>query len=152
MAWPHRQHGYDAQRDRHDPCAPERLDVFRHARSVGCLLLDGVYRLTDGVPIFQPAPAPTTDQLQTILTRIITRLLKRLTRHGALIEEDPEMPYLTNPDADPALAPLHAAACTYRIALGPSGRTESADVERSRAAPGQSRDANPPGLCQCPRL
>ncbi len=41
------------------------------------------------------------------------------TRHGALMEEDTEIPYLTNPDHDPALAPLHAAACTYRIALGP---------------------------------
>ena len=84
-----------------------------------CLMLDGVYRLTDGVPIFQAIPAPTTDQLQTVLTRIITRLLKALTRHGALTEEDTEIPYLTNPDADPALAPLQAAACTYRMALGP---------------------------------
>ncbi len=86
-----------------------------------CLLLDGVYRLTDGVPIFQPTPAPTTAQLQALLTRIITRLLKMFTRHGALMEEVSEIPYLTNPDADadPALAPLQAAACTYRIALGP---------------------------------
>ncbi len=84
-----------------------------------CLMLDGVYRLTNGVPVFQAAPAPTTEQLQAVLTRIITRLLKMLTRHGALIEEDTEIPYLTNPDHDPALAPLHAAACTYRIALGP---------------------------------
>ncbi len=52
-------------------------------------------------------------------TRIITRLLKMLTRHGALMEEDTEIPYLTNLDADPALAPLHAAACTYRLAFGP---------------------------------
>jgi hypothetical protein len=84
-----------------------------------CLVLDGVYRLTDGAPVFQAIPAPTTEQLQTLLTRIISRLLKVLTRHGALIEEATEIPYLTNPDADPALAPLHAAACTYRIALGP---------------------------------
>jgi hypothetical protein len=84
-----------------------------------CLLLDGVYRLTDGVPVFQPVPAPTTEQLQTVLTRIITRLLKVLTRKGALTEEDHEIPYLADPDADPALALLHAAACTYRIALGP---------------------------------
>jgi len=82
-------------------------------------MLDGVYRLTDEGPVFQPGPAPTTDQLQTVLTRIITRLLKALTRHCALIEEDTEIPYLNNPDADPALAPLQAAACTYRIALGP---------------------------------
>lgn len=46
-------------------------------------------------------------------------MLKLLTRHGALIEEDTAIPYLADPDADPALASLHAAACTYRIALGP---------------------------------
>lgn len=84
-----------------------------------CLVLDGVYRLTDGVPVFQPIPVPTTDQLQALLTRIITRLLKALTRKGAFTQEATEIPYLINPDADPALAPLHAAACTYRIALGP---------------------------------
>ena len=84
-----------------------------------CLMLDGVYRLSDGVPIFQAVPAPTTEQLQAVLTRFLTRLLKLLTRHGALLQEDTEIPCLANPDADPALAPLHAAACTYRIALGP---------------------------------
>jgi hypothetical protein len=83
-----------------------------------CLLLDGVYHLTDSGPVFQSVPAPTMEQLQTLLTRISTRLLKMLTRHGALMEEQ-GIPYLTNPDGDPALAPLHAAACTYRIALGP---------------------------------
>ncbi len=62
---------------------------------------------------------PTTEQLQTLLTRIITRLRKMFTRHGALMEEDTEIPYLTNPDHDPALAPLHAAACTYCLAFGP---------------------------------
>ena len=82
-------------------------------------MLDGVYHLTDGVPVFQAIPSPTTAQLQALLTRIITRLLKAFTRHGALMAEDTEIPYLTNPDADPALAPLHAAACTYRIPLGP---------------------------------
>ena len=35
------------------------------------------------------------------------------------MEEDTEIPYLIDSDSDPALAPLHAAACTYRIALGP---------------------------------
>ncbi len=35
------------------------------------------------------------------------------------MEDAPGIPYLTHPDGDPALAPLHAAACTYRIALGP---------------------------------
>jgi len=90
------------------------LNIHLHS-----LMLDGVYRVTDSGPVFQPVPAPTTEQLQTVLTRIITRLLKTLTRHGALMADDTEMPYLTDPEADPALAPLHAAACTYRIALGP---------------------------------
>ena len=53
-------------------------------------MLDGVYRLTDGVPLFQAIPAPTTEQLQAVLTRIITSLLKMLTRKGALTEEDTE--------------------------------------------------------------
>ncbi|MEC4679126.1 MAG: hypothetical protein VST67_00330, partial [Nitrospirota bacterium] len=64
-----------------------------------CLMLDGVYRLTDGVPVFQAVPAPTTEQLQTLLTRIITRLLKMFTRHGALMEEDtdPSLPKIPIP-------------------------------------------------------
>ncbi len=103
--------------------AVPRIQRFGSAATLNihlhCRMLDGVYRLTDGVPIFQPVPAPTADQLQALLTRIITRLLKMLTRQGALMEEVSEIPYLTNPDADPALAPLQAAACTYRIALGP---------------------------------
>ena len=82
-----------------------------------CLVLEGVYRLTDGVPVFQPIPAPTAEHLQALRTRIIPRLLKRLTRNGALIEEQ-GLPSLATPDADPAVAPLQAAACTYRIALG----------------------------------
>ncbi len=63
-----------------------------------CLMLDGVYRLTNGVPVFQAAPMPTAEQLQALLTRVITRLLKMLTRHGALMAEDTAIPYLTNPD------------------------------------------------------
>jgi len=90
------------------------LNVHLHG-----LMLDGVYRVTDSGPVFQPVPAPTTEQLQTVHSRIITRLLKTLTRHGALMVDDTEIPYLTGPEADPALAPLHAAACAYRIALGP---------------------------------
>ncbi len=45
--------------------------------------------------------------------------MKVLTRKGALIEEAPGIPYLADTDRDPALAPLQAAASTYRIALGP---------------------------------
>ena len=38
-------------------------------------MLDGVYRLTGGIPVFHAAPAPTTEQLQALLTRIIPRLM-----------------------------------------------------------------------------
>jgi len=50
-----------------------------------CLVLDGVYRRTDGEPVFVAVPAPTDEQLQALLHRIITRLMKLLTRRGVLV-------------------------------------------------------------------
>jgi hypothetical protein len=44
--------------------------------------------------------------------------MRLLTRQGFLIEEQ-GMTYLAEADTDPALLPLQAASCTYRIALGP---------------------------------
>jgi putative transposase len=44
--------------------------------------------------------------------------MKFLTRKGFLIEEQ-GMTYLADTDLDITLGPLRAAACTYRIALGP---------------------------------
>ena len=82
-------------------------------------MLDGVYRLTNGGLIFQTIPVPITKQRQALLTRIITQLLKALMRQGALMEEDAEIPSLANPDANPTLAPLRTATCTYGIVLGP---------------------------------
>ncbi len=76
-----------------------------------CLVLDGVYRLTGSAPVFQAVPAPTTEKLQTLLTRIIQRVMKVLTRQGELTEEASGIPYLTDTDGDPALAP-----CTQRPA------------------------------------
>ena len=83
-----------------------------------CLVLDGVYRRTPGGPLFQAARAPTLDELQALLSRIVTRLLRRLTRHGHLIEEH-GITYLAAAESDPPLTPLQVASCTYRIALGP---------------------------------
>ena len=68
------------------------------------------------------APAPTDEALQAVLHKIITRLMKLLTRRGVLIEEQGQTCMADNDgDSDEAraLRPLQAAACTYRIAFGP---------------------------------
>jgi len=81
-------------------------------------VLDGVYRITAGVPVFHAVRAPTAEELQTLLARIVTRVMKFLVRKGFLIEQQ-GMSYLADTDPDLALGPLWAAASTYRIALGP---------------------------------
>jgi len=88
-----------------------------------CLALDGVFRCdTDGEPVFVEVPAPTEEALQTVLHKIITRLMKLLTRRGVLVEEE-DSTYMADSDGDSdearKLTPLQAAACTYRIAFGP---------------------------------
>jgi Putative transposase len=83
-----------------------------------CLVLDGVYLNRDGVPLFHEAAAPSSDELEAVLLKIITRTMRILTRLGALIEE-PERTYLAETDTDGALRSLQAASCTYRVALGP---------------------------------
>ena len=72
-------------------------------------MLDGVYRRTEGEPDFQEARAPSRDELADLLDKIITRLLKMLTRLGYLIEEG-GMTYIADRDADNPLASLQAAA------------------------------------------
>ena len=86
-------------------------------------MLDGVYRRgTDGAPEFVEVPAPTDEALQSVLRKIITRMMKLLTRRGVLVEEEGST-YMADNDGDSddarALRPLQAAACTYRIAFGP---------------------------------
>ena len=73
--------------------------------------------------VAQPVPAPTADEaLQTVLLKIITRMMKLLTRKGVLVEEQGQT-YMADDDGDSdearVLRPLQAAACTYRIAFGP---------------------------------
>ncbi len=96
-------------------------------------MLDRVYRCDpEGEPIVvqMPArtdealqtPAPTDEALQTVLHKIITRMMKLLTRPGVLVEEKGST-YGADSDGDSdearTLRPLQAAACTYRIAFGP---------------------------------
>ena len=88
-----------------------------------CLVLDGVYRRgIDGAPEFVEVPEPTDEALQSVLHKIITRLMKLLTRRGVLVEEEGST-YMADSDSDSdearVLRPLQAAACTCRIAFDP---------------------------------
>ena len=68
------------------------LRCFRSAANLNihlhCLALDGMYRCGgDGAPALVEAGAPTDGELHALLQTFITRLMKMLTRRGALIEE-----------------------------------------------------------------
>lgn len=85
-------------------------------------MLYGVYCSTgEGAPVFHSTPAPTNQQLQTLLDKIIKRMMKLLTRLGYLIEEEGVTYLARTDDIDPdnVLTPLQAASSTYRIAMGP---------------------------------
>ena len=94
------------------------LNTHLHA-----LVLDGVYQsgAEDGAPQFIEAATPTQEQLQTLLDKIIKRIMTLLTRLGHLVEED-GIVYLARTeslDPDNVMAPLQAASTSYRIAAGP---------------------------------
>jgi hypothetical protein len=83
-------------------------------------VLDGVYRIEHGHPVFEPAAPPTNPELARLLERIIQRILSLLTQRGHWVQEpDTGLAYLNDPSPADPLLPLHAAAGSYRIALGP---------------------------------
>lgn len=49
------------------------------------LVFDGVYHIQGDIPAFHGVRTPTAEQLQTLLDQTIQRILKALTRNGALI-------------------------------------------------------------------
>ncbi|MGH7184902.1 MAG: hypothetical protein ACREVR_12665 [Burkholderiales bacterium] len=71
-------------------------------------------------PVFHEVRAPTATQLHDLLAKLITRIMKCLTRRGYLVAEE-AMTYLADTDPDNVLAPLQAASCTFRSWAGPSG-------------------------------
>jgi len=84
-----------------------------------CLVLDGVYRRTDGGPVFVQADSPTDEELRALLHKIISRLMKLLTRRGVLVEaQEGGSCNLADADADSdgarALRPLQTAALVPR--------------------------------------
>src|SRR5689334_1973444 len=106
-----------------------------------CLVLDGVYRSSAGELVFDKARAPSAAELETLLNRIIQRIVKLLTRAGYLIEEQ-GMTYLAQAESDRALTPLQAAACTYRIALGPHAGQKVLSLQ---TVPSRAADSQQPG-------
>jgi len=91
-----------------------------------CLVLDGMYRCdTEVEPVFLELPTPTDGALQTVLQRMITRMMKLLTRKGVLVEEQGQN-HMADSDSDSdearVLRPLQAAACTCPNALGARAR------------------------------
>ncbi len=108
-----------------------------------CLVLDGVYRVnSQGAPVFEPARAPSVAELEALLVKLITRLMRLLTRQGYLVEEQ-GMRYLAEPDAHNALTALQAASCTYRIALGPRAGQKVLSLQSLPSTDERST----PGLC-----
>lgn len=61
--------------------------------------------------------APNQAALQTLLNRVIQRLVRRLERDGLLIP-DPEQPWL-DLEFDQSMDTISAASVRYRIAMGP---------------------------------
>ena len=105
-----------------------------------CLVLDGVYR--NSTAVFHEVAAPTLEELQALLAKIITRIMRWLTKQGFLIEEQ-DRTYLTEADRESTLLPLQAASCTYRIALGPRAGQKVLSLQ-SVASPDKS---STPDLC-----
>ena len=112
-----------------------------------CLVLDGVYRRTDGGPVFVEIPAPTDEALQALPHKIIGRLMNLLTRRGVLVEEE-GLTYLADSDDESDDARAQAAAgCGLHLPnrLRPACRPEGIHGASSHAA---RRRVHPGAMCR----
>ena len=113
-----------------------------------CLVLDGVYkRGIDRAPEFVEVREPTDEALQAVFRKIITRLMKLLTRRGVLVEEEGST-YMADNHGDSdgvrVLRPLQAAAgrsVYLSHCLRPARRPAGADAP-GRHSPGDRVQAN----------
>ncbi len=108
-----------------------------------CLVLDGVYCSAGDKALFHEARAPTRDELQGLIEKIVVQLMRMLARKGYLIEEQ-GMAYLADIGTDNPLKPLQGASCTYRIALGPRAGQK---VLSLRTVASRDEKASATGLC-----
>ena len=81
-----------------------------------------------------------------LLAKIITRILRLLTRLGHLVEEDGET-YLAGGVTDPdnVMTPLQAAAANYRIAQGPRAGQRVLSLQFAPRRPARGEES--PALC-----
>jgi hypothetical protein len=109
------------------------------------LVLDGAYTFAAGRPRFHRARAPTIDELERLLAVLVRRIVRTLTRAGALVadpEEEGAQPYLNleRPDDD-ALAALERASVRYRIAVGPIAGRKTLRLQAAGAVGAQVESA-----------
>jgi len=82
------------------------------------IVLDGVYAVTESGELrFHRVPGPSQTELQTLLNRVIQRVIRMLERAGLLIT-DPVQSWLELDSID-AMDTVRAASIRYRIAIGP---------------------------------
>jgi hypothetical protein len=86
------------------------------------LFLDGVYELDqDKKPIrFHITKAPTHEELNNILTKIIHRTIKLLEKRGLILKDEEDHLRLNINDDEDSLSSLQAGSVTYRFTLGPN--------------------------------
>ena len=111
-------------------------------------MLDGVYPNSDRAAVFHEAPAPSTDELETVLLKIITRTMRILTRLGAVIEE-PDRTYLAENGhrwraEGSACRLVHLLYCPR-----PTRRAEGAELTKPAE---RSEAVRPRAACQRGRL
>ncbi len=104
--------------------------------------MDGVYRRTDGEPVFVEVPVQSDQDLQALLHKIITWLTKLLTRRGVHVEEEAAggSSYLADAEADAAsegLTRAHAPRSLQGPRVGqdvdlPDQQHPAASVEHRR--------------------
>jgi hypothetical protein len=84
------------------------------------LFIDGVYELGPNQEpgAFHMTPAPTRQELEQVLNKIITKIAKLLERKGIIVKEEPS--FQLEISDDDSFARLQAGAVHYRFALGPN--------------------------------
>ncbi len=82
------------------------------------IVLDGVYTFDDEATRFHSVKAPISTNMQSLLDRIIRRIVAHLERDGVLIQ-DTEQPFFDFSETD-VQDTFNAASVRYRIAIGPN--------------------------------